>query len=277
MAKELTYWEGKWSDEEPPISYFNRAFRFGDGVFETIKFFNGKSPFLDFHLERLSASCNALKMHYSNSEEECVLKALTQLSEHNDFRQAVVRIWAYREGTGKYTPTSNRVKLLLRVKTSESSAFKLNEKGLSVDLADSVVLSANQFSPLKSMNSLPYVMASIEKEEKGFDELLLQNQKGEVIEACSSNLFIVRNKVLYTPPVESGILNGVMRRVIIQIANQAKMKVVEKAISMDALQEADELFLTNAISGIQWVKAFRKKRYFHKVSTSLMQLLNQKL
>jgi len=277
MAEDLTYWEGKWSQAEPPISYFNRAFRFGDGVFETIKHFNGKSPFLDFHLARLSASCEALKIEFTTKDETYLRSALERISEQEAYKQAIIRIWAFRKGEGKYTPNTSEVELVLRAEPSNQASFQLNQKGLTIDLANSVIVDTNQYSSLKSMNSLTYVMASIEKMKRGYDDLLLQNQQGEILEACSSNLFLVSNNVLYTPPLASGILNGVMRRVIIQLANQNSWRVEQKAFSLADLQHADELFLTNSVSGIRWVKAFRKKRYFHKVSSILIEILNKEL
>ena len=116
----------------------------------------------------------------------------------------------------------------------------------------------------------------IAAKEKGLDDVLLSNNEGGILESTSANLFVVSNGVLYTPGLEEGCLAGTMRMQIINIALANGMKVYECNILPQNLLVADEIFLTNAIQGIQWVGGYRTKRYFNNVSKILVELLNKK-
>ena len=118
-------------------------------------------------------------------------------------------------------------------------------------------------------------MAGIHKNEQKLDECILLNDKHHIIETISSNIFAVKNGVLYTPPVSDGCVDGVMRKKIIEIANENKIAVYEISIMQNVLLAADELFLTNTIHGIRWVVAYKQKRYFNNTSKKLTEELNK--
>jgi branched-chain amino acid aminotransferase len=120
-------------------------------------------------------------------------------------------------------------------------------------------------------------MASLYARSKGLDDCLLQNYKLGIIEATSSNLFIVSNGVLYTPSLEDGCVGGIMRMQVINIALENQIKVYECNLNPQNLLAADEIFLTNAINGIQWVGSYRTKRYFNEMSRRMIGLLNDEV
>ncbi len=118
-------------------------------------------------------------------------------------------------------------------------------------------------------------MASIKAQERQLDDLLISNDVGGILESSSSNLFVVSNGVLYTPGLEEGCLAGTMRMQIINLAIRNNIRVYESNILPQNLLVADEIFLTNAISGITWISGYRTKRYFNNTSKRLIHLLNE--
>ena len=105
-------------------------------------------------------------------------------------------------------------------------------------------------------------------------DVLLINSKGGIIESTNSNLFIVSNVVLYTPPLTDGCVGGTMRMKIINLALENNIKVYECGISPQHILSCDEIILTNAIQGVKWVSSYRTKRYFHKIADKLISFLN---
>lgn len=118
-------------------------------------------------------------------------------------------------------------------------------------------------------------MAALYAQEHDLDDVILQNDKFEIIEGTSSNLFIVSNGVLYTPGLDSGCVGGTMRMQLINLAIKNNIRVYESNIAPSNLLVADEVFFSNAISGIRWVASYKTKRYFNSVSQKLVDLLNQ--
>jgi branched-chain amino acid aminotransferase len=146
---------------------------------------------------------------------------------------------------------------------------------LEVDLYTAIRKENNILANFKTKNGLVYVMGAIEAKEKGLDDMLITNAKGGVLEATSSNLFVISNGVLYTPGLEEGCLGGTMRMTIINLAIENNIKVYESSITPQNLLIADEVFLTNAINGIVWVGGYRTKRYMNTVSLNFVNLLNK--
>jgi branched-chain amino acid aminotransferase len=144
-----------------------------------------------------------------------------------------------------------------------------------IDVFDELKKPSGPFASLKSNNALMQVMAGIARKKKGLDEMLILNEEGYLCEAIAANLFVWYGKVLYTPALSEGCVDGVMRRAIIELTRQEGYEVVEAQIRPEILQEADELFLTNAINGINWVMGYKKKRYFNHLSRQLQDKLNK--
>jgi branched-chain amino acid aminotransferase len=186
-----------------------------------------------------------------------------------------VRLTVYRNDGGFYTPDSNDVSYFLEADPLEDAGYVLNSKGYTIDLYSEFKKQQDVLSNIKSANSLLYVMASIHKEQLGLDECLIMNDKHAIIEGISSNIFAVKNGVLYTPPVAEGCVDGVMRKKIIEIAQANRIAVYEISIMQNVLLGADELFLTNAVHGIRWIVAYKQKRYFNNTSKKLMEHLNE--
>ena len=159
----------------------------------------------------------------------------------------------------------------------EHNRFTLNEQGRNVDLCVEFKKDLNRLAVYKRIECQVYIQAALFAHEKGLDDALVQNYKGSIIEATSSNVFLVSNGVLYTSGLDEGPVAGTMRMNIINLALENGIKVYECTLTPQNLLAADELFLTNAIHGVQWVGSYRTKRYFNDISVRFCRLLNAKL
>jgi len=156
----------------------------------------------------------------------------------------------------------------------EEQSYELNRKGLIIDVYDEIVKPVNKLSNYKTSNSLLYVMAGIYKKQHRLDEAFILNQHGFLCESISSNVFVVYDKQIYTPALSEGCIAGVMRNVVMRMAKSNDISIIEAQINPEVLNEAEEVFVTNATSGIRWVMGYGKKRYFNEVTKSLGTLLN---
>jgi branched-chain amino acid aminotransferase len=263
--------------DQPVIKADNRAFRYGDALFETIRITNFKPQFLKEHLQRLYAGMKVLKMQADQIFNEAFFEsAILELAKKNSITSdGRVRLTVYRNAGGFYAPTDNTVSYLLEASELNEKGYTLNNKGYSVDLYSEIKKPQSIISSIKSANSIIYVAAGVFKNAHSLDECILVNDKGSITEAISSNIFAVKNGVLYTSPIVDGCVDGVMRKKIIEIAEANRIAVYELSIMQSVLLGADELFLTNAINGIRWVVAYKQKRYFNNTSRKLTDKLNE--
>lgn len=268
---------GVISEASAVIMINNRSFRYGDSLFESIRIANHRPQFLKEHLKRLLTGMQVLKMQPHPLLHESFLEAaILELAQKNNIGPGGrVRLTVYRNDGGLYTPESNEVSYFIEVDALEEETYLLNAKGYTIDLFSEFKKQLNVLSNIKSANSILYVLASINRKQLGLDECLLLNEKHCIIEAISSNIFAVKNGVLYTPPVGDGCVDGVMRKKIIEIAQANRIAVYEISIMQNVLLGADELFLTNAIHGIRWIVAYKQKRYFNNTSKKLIDKLNE--
>ena len=260
-----------------PIPLNNRAFKYGDGVFETIRC-KGLFPLhFQLHYKRLVAALKALKMDVSSlpiyEEMEAQIKKLLQ--KNLLFKASRVRISCFRDGEGLYTPTSNKINYYIESSVLESVDYELNSKGLLIDTYTDIKKELNPISFFKISSALTYVMAAIHKQENNLDDCLIVNSQGLIIEAISSNVYYLKGEIIYTPKILSGCVAGVMRQVMFQFVTQSGAYQLEEVagITEDDLLNADECFITNAIQGMQWVVGFKDKRYFNNQTRLLHQQL----
>ncbi|QNK61976.1 aminotransferase class IV [Pedobacter sp. PAMC26386] len=254
----------------------NRGFRYGDGLFESMRMSGGKLKFAELHADRLQAGMNALKMDGGILFDDYFLKQKTaELCKRNKLKDNVrFRLSIYREGEGLYTPDSNKSGYILESGILAPGGYELNKKGLIINVYDEITKPINKLSTFKTSNSLLYVMAGLYKQQNRLDEVFILNQHGFLCESISSNLFVVYDKQIYTPALSEGCIAGVMRNVVMKVAKANQIPVIEAQINPEVLNEADEVFITNATSGIRWVMGYGKKRYFNEVTKSLSALLN---
>ena len=262
------------------IEITNRGFNFGDAVFETVKLSNGKLLFWEDHYFRLMASMRIMRMEIPmNFTLEFFEDEINKLLALNSSLTSVrVKIIIYRKGSGLYTPEQNDIEYIISMKPLEISIYELNLETYTVDLYKDNYISPTILSTVKTNNKALNVLGSIYAKENGYDNCLLLNTNKNVIEALNSNLFIVKDNKVKTPPISDGCLKGVMRKQIIEILKAIpEYEIIESSISPFELQKADEMFLTNVITGIQPVTKYRKKNYSRKIAKELIGKLNLKI
>lgn len=256
----------------------NRAFRYGDSLFETIRVSSKNILLFDAHIERLTSSMSFLKMEIpaAFNKDELGKQIIKLLNLNRLFQGVRVRLTVYRTEGGLYTPTSNKINYIIEAEKLDNEKYILNTKGLVIDIFKDFKKPLNRLSNLKTNNAIPYILAGIYKTERNLGDCLLLNENNNIIEAISSNLFVVKGRNIFTPSLDDGCLDGVMRNRIIEIALELNYIVFEDAsIRENDLIDADELFLTNAISGIKWIGAFKSKRYYNNSAKLFVSVLNR--
>jgi len=258
----------------------NRAFLYGDGVFETLKIINNKILFLEDHYFRLMASMRVVRMEIPMNFtmeyfEEQVLKLV---QEKGLSASARARITVFRNDGGLYLPKTNEVSFLIHAISLDNTLYLLNTNSYEVDLYKDFYVTKQLLSSIKTTNKIINVTGSIFAHENGLQNCILLNDTKNVVEVLQGNLFMVTGKKLITPPVSEGCLNGVMRKQILALAKKLEgIEVLEEIISPFDLQKADELFLTNVITGIQTITKYRKKEFTNNVAHLLVQKLNESI
>jgi branched-subunit amino acid aminotransferase/4-amino-4-deoxychorismate lyase len=264
--------------DTPLFTIANRSFCYGDGFFESIRITGSEMPFIKKHFERIKETAAVLEINLpSKFSIESIEETVKLLCIKNEVgKEGKARINFYRNEGGLYAPESNTCSVIIDVMPfNAEQGYELNAKGLKVDLYQKIKKPCNVLSSIKSCNSLLYVLAGKYKRDNDLEEAVILNDKHNVCEFTSSNLFIVINGVLYTPALSEGCINGVMRKVIIELAAKARIYVYETELKPNDLIRADEIFLTNAVFGVQWIGAYKSKRYFNKVSKTLIDALNE--
>jgi branched-chain amino acid aminotransferase len=254
----------------------NRAFRYGDGLFESMRMMKGQLKFADMHADRLQRGMKALKIDgYSQMDAWFLKEKAEDLARRNKTKHGRLRLTVFRDSEGMYAPTQNKAGWCLEMQPLDEPRYFLNEKGLIMDIFTEIPKPSNYLSNIKTCNALVYVMAGLYKTQNKLDEVFLLNQNGFLCEAGSSNIFVLYQNHLYTPALSEGCVEGVMRQVVINLAKQNNIPVTEAQINPEILYEADEVFLTNAGRGIQTVMGFGVRRYFNAVSKLLVTELNK--
>ncbi|SEO41115.1 branched-chain amino acid aminotransferase [Flavobacterium sp. CF108] len=266
--------------QEENILTQNRAFLYGDGVFETVKIINNKILFLEDHYFRLMASMRVVRMEIpmNFTMEYFEEQILNLVQQKNIASSARARITVFRNDGGLYLPKTNEVSFLIHATPLDNTLYALNTAEYEVDLYKDFYVTKQLLSSIKTTNKMINVTGSIFAHENGLANCILVNDTKNVVEVLQGNLFMVSGKKLITPPISEGCLNGIMRKQILALAKKVEgIEVVEEIISPFDLQKADELFLTNVITGIQPISKYRKKEFTSNLAHLLVQKLNESI
>ena len=238
----IVFYNSEYVDSnDVKISPENRSFNYGDGFFESIKIINSKPFNLLAHFHRFNLACKTLKMNNTFSKREIVL-IIEKLINKNEIINGALKMHVSRVEGGKYCPKSSAMYLL--ISTSKGKNFVLNHKE-SLCFYNEQVKTKGKLSNIKSANALVSVMSSLFANEKEFSNSILFNSDGNIVETSNSNIFILKNDKLYTPPTSDGCVDGTMRSWVF-----SQLKVTERTLSISDINNASEIFTTNAINGI---------------------------
>jgi len=263
------------SEKKVQLSSENRGFKYGDAIFETIKVQRGKIVFWEDHYFRLMASMRMLRMKIPMQFtleflEQEILKTVAAQEAFPSFR---VRFNVFRKDGGLYTPKTNKVSYLIDVK-----ANSYQTKGTySVDVFKDFYSYSGLLSTIKTNNRMINTLASIYAKENDLDNCVLINEKKGVVEVTNANIFILKGTIVKTPALTEGCIKGVVRKKVIEIiAKNPDYTLEETTISPFEIQKADEVFVTNAIIGVQPITNYKKKKFksdfSNKISKSLQVL-----
>lgn len=262
--------------DELKLSLDNRSFKYGDGFFESLRMFAGRIPYWPQHAQRIQHAQEILGLQLKPTPEE-LEQQLIALAEKTGFTNARFRLIVYREGSGAYGPAETETHYLCEVLPLDSDTFQLNETGLTVGLYTEEKKYPGKLAGIKTTSSLLYVQASRYVKQQGWDDGLIVNTNNQIIEGTSSSLFLVKGGNLHTAPLKLGPVDGVMRKVILQQAMDSGFHVSAGPITEDMLLNADELWLTNAIKGIQWIGQYKNKTYGNKQAEKMIKQLGNVL
>lgn len=242
-STNYAYVNGNFIHEtEACVSIFDRGFLHGDAAFETMRVYAGKIFLLDQHLARLSDALTLLQI----PAEPPMRSLVHELVARNAVHDGIVRLTVTR---GQDHPTT--------VVTAQSRKFDPHPRPLRAII--SAVRVHTQLAQLKTANRLPYTLAKLEAEHTGVDEALLLNESGHIAEFSAANIFIVKEGTLLTPPVKDGILPGVTRAVVLELAKPLKIPLREESLLPDCLDIADEVFATNSLIEIAPVSTWSRR------------------
>ena len=241
------YIDGDLHDEaDAKVSVFDHGLLYGDGVFEGIRFYNGRVFRLQEHIRRLYDSAKAILLTIPMTPEE-MTEALNQTIRANELRDGYVRLVVTRGagGLGLNPYLCPKASVIIIAATIQLYPEEKYENGLTVVTCSTRRPTHATLSPLvKSLNYLNNVMAKVEAVNAGAEEGLLLNEEGYVSECTGDNIFAVRDGVITTPPVSAGALPGVTRRVAVEIAGELGIPLREDNMTRYELYTADEIFLT---------------------------------
>lgn len=270
-------YDGKLHPENEKIfTINNRAFKYGDAVFETIRVINGQPVFVHDHFTRLKKGMDLLRMNTIPLTFEELYEQILHLIEKNKITEgARVRITVFRVGEGLYTPVNDTKSYVIEAVPISKNLYELNEEGLHIDLYTDIKVHPTILTQIKTTNKIPNVLTGIYKKEHDLDDCLMINEQHHIVEAISSNVFLYKNNTLYTPSISEGCIDGITRKHIIEVANSMNITVIEGAVTGSMLLQTDELFLTNSIAGIKWVKEYRGKFYTNETTKLILEKFNE--
>jgi branched-chain amino acid aminotransferase len=247
------YIDGKfYPQNEAKVSVFDHGLLYGDGIFEGIRFYNGRVFRLEEHLARLWDSARSICLEIPMSMRQ-MTDALLETIRENDLREGYIRLLVTR-GVGNLGLNPEQCKhpsVIIIAATVTLYPEAMYQKGLRVVTCATRRTSPGALNPaVKSLNYLNNVMARIEANLAGADEALMLNDAGNVAECTADNVFIIKRGQIFTPPITAGALRGITRAIVFEIAGELGIKVVETDITRHDVFIADECFLTGTAAEV---------------------------
>lgn len=259
-------WNGKIVEKDNfHISPDNRSFRYGDGFFETMKIVNGNILLAGFHFTRFFSSLQILSFdvpvlftqeYFTEQVQHLVIK-----NKHSS--HARVRLMVYRGNGGLYDPENHYPNFVIQSSLLPDAGGELNIDGFDIDIYTEARKVSDSFSMVKSNNYLPYAMAALWAKKNKLHDCLLLNPYDNICDSTIANIFIVQNNLIKTPALAEGCVNGVARAYLIECCKKDNIPLNETIISAEDILHASEVFLTNAVAGIRWVKQLGERVYNH--------------
>lgn len=261
--------------QQAPVAHDNRAFRYGYGLFETMLCKNGNIELADLHWQRLFAGMEQLHFEVNKlfTAEWLESEVLKTVAKNKLEKLCRVRLQVYTDSGGLYDGHSQQPQYVIECFPLEDAITQLNENGLIVGIANGLSKSKDSLANLKTTNALIYAMGAQQARQNKWNDALIRNTEGSLIESTIANIFIVRDQIIYTPPLEEGCVAGVMRSHLLLTIPDLGYTVEEGKLSIEDVNNCDEIMLTNAIRRIKWVSRLGDKEYTNSTAAKLYRQL----
>ena len=258
-----------YSSSTPIINAANPSLRYGDGLFETIRVKEGQLLLGELHFARLFKGMQLLHFEIPETFTQDYLRSsIISLCEQNKIEHSArVRLNVFRSESSTEHPDTPS--FIIEAWEIPRLSSEIDPAGICVDVYEDGKKGIDVFSNCKTNNYLLYVMASRHASEHYLDEALVMNHEGRVCDGSTSNIFWVKSDLIYTPPLSEGCIAGVMRTNLLTVLPAKGFNITEKQTDIEELLNADEIFMTNAIRSIRWVRQFRNKKYTSKTAASI--------
>jgi branched-chain amino acid aminotransferase len=256
----------------PILTFANRSFRYGDGLFETMMVHDGHLRLADHHFDRLLSGMQLLSLRAAFKPQDLEVQILALCQKNGNPPRSRVRLVVYRDESPIPGPISPIPHYIIESWPLPGGPA-LNDKGLIIDTLPDGRKACDALANLKSNNYLLYTLAAIHAQNHSLDDCLVLNSRDRLADSTIANLFYVFKGQVFTPPLSEGCVAGVMRRYLLENMPGAGFAVQEKIVTPEDLLNADEIFLTNAIRGIRWVGSFRTSKFTNILTTNIYQQL----
>ena len=249
-------------ENNPVIGPSNRGLRYGDGLFETLKFKNNELILADEHFARLWKGMQLLKFDIPKLfTQEMIEQQVSQLLKKNNQTEARVRLTVIRADGGLYDAKNHTPLYIIQSWPLNTNNASLNENGLQLCIYTEGKKTVDNFCNIKHNNYLPYFMGALFAKQQQCNDAVILNNHERVCDSSIANIFIIKGQTIYTPSLNEACIAGVMRKFIIQNISSLEYTIVETKITREMLLDADEVFLSNSIYNIRWVAAIEQKEY----------------
>jgi branched-chain amino acid aminotransferase len=261
----------------------NRGFRYGDGLFETMLVGEGRIRLWPYHFERLLSGMQMLRFEPTASFTVAMERQILELCAVNnnggvgEAAYSRVRLTVFR-GDGSLTDAIDTFPhYIIQSSHWPAGPTGWNTDGLVIDIFADGRKACDAYAMLKSNNYLLYSLAAMYGRQRGLDDCLVLNTHERLADSTIANLFYIKDQRFYTPPLSEGCVAGVMRRYLLEALPRAGYSVQEQPVSPEELASADEVFLTNALRGIRWVRSFRGITYGNQLAATVYEQIIQKM
>ncbi|HLP96760.1 MAG TPA: aminotransferase class IV [Saprospiraceae bacterium] len=258
----------------PELEQVQRAFFYGDGLFETIRSYQGQLPFWDWHLDRLQRGMDQLGLEWPDGFSSHQLLSEIQKMGVDNSR---IRITIWRSAGGLYMPLNHQAQFLISTQDLPTAWQSWPAEGLKVCFCDTVRMPIDQYAGLKWLGGMRYVAAAREVQQKGVQDGLLFNSAGRICEAVSSNLYWVSDGRLFYPTAGEGQVAGTFQAYLTDLLIQNGWNPSPKRCLQEDILQADEVFFTNAIQGIRWVSELDGRKLTNRTTSLVYELFKQDL
>ncbi len=232
----------------------NRAFRSGEGLIETMLWQKKAIRLYERHVQRLAHSLSVLGFApFSDTQLQAAVAKVILANQEPE--TGMVRAQFFRNSE------KSQLDYMIEFLPLAAPSGNWPERGLTTGTCSTIVKSADSIASLKTTSRLPYIVAAQEAQDKGWDDTLLCNQHGRIAESTICNVFMIREGRIYTPPLSEGCIAGIMRGYLLDQSTVAGLEIKEVPVTENDLDTADEIFLTNAIRGLQPVAVYNGKSY----------------